>query len=144
MRVRVVPMGWSWSVYLISEAQKTMVEAAVPAPLLLDKIPLPQISHSGAPLADKGMGRHKDTIVAAAFLYIDNFGIISCSVQAARSHFSDIGSELDRRGVLHTSDPEGTNKLIGFELVRQGTRWRPSADKLRRCLLYTSPSPRDS
>ena len=121
-RVRVVPMGWNWSVFLITEAQLVMLRAAANSAFLFDKTPSLPLSTVAKEWA----------CTAIIFLFIDNYGVFSCSAELSESVVTLLTDELDRRKVAHTRDPVGHSSFIGFDLDPCGTIWRPSPAKLRK------------
>jgi len=121
-RSRVVPMGWAWGVHLIQHANLFLLDGVLPdCDWSVDKRPAAVIS-SGRP---------------AKVLYIDNFGLIGVDGDPTvpRGLDSMLGS-FARVGVGTTRDDttEG-GELLGFELRKDGGRWRPTRVKFWRVAL---------
>ena len=120
-RVRVVPMGWSWSVYLITLIQKGMLCQAVSDlkwPWLHDKAP--GVCPDSSPELAEG----------ANFLYIDNFGALAISADLATRAHGSMMAHSKALTVDATQDDDDLAVLLGFTLNSRGTTWRPSPAKL--------------
>ncbi|CAK0806514.1 unnamed protein product, partial [Prorocentrum cordatum] len=113
LRLRVVPMGWSWAVYFIQHAMMEILRPCAPADRWLAQyVPRePVCPGSGASL-----------------IYIDNFAALDTSPTEANARLEQMLGAVAAAGVDAAPEPAGA-PLLGFELDPTGTQWRPTARK---------------
>ncbi|CAK0855849.1 unnamed protein product, partial [Prorocentrum cordatum] len=113
LRLRVVPMGWSWAVYFIQHAMMEILRPCAPADRWLAQyVPRePVCPGSGASL-----------------IYIDNFAALGTSPTEANARLEQMLGAVAAAGVDAAPEPAGA-PLLGFELDPTGTQWRPTARK---------------
>ncbi|CAK0874888.1 unnamed protein product [Prorocentrum cordatum] len=113
LRLRVVPMGWSWAVYFIQHAMMEILRPCAPADRWLAQyVPRePVCPGSGTSL-----------------IYIDNFAALGTSPTEANARLEQMLGAVAAAGVDAAPEPAGA-PLLGFELDPTGTQWRPTARK---------------
>ncbi|CAK0899549.1 unnamed protein product, partial [Prorocentrum cordatum] len=113
LRLRVVPMGWSWAVYFIQHVMMEILRPCAPADRWLAQyVPRePVCPGSGASL-----------------IYIDNFAALGTSAAEANARLEHMLGAVAAAGVDASPEPAGA-PLLGFELDSTGTQWRPTARK---------------
>ena len=95
--MRVVPMGWTWSAFLITSIQEALISPIAPMPFLYDKRYLPAISVAD----DDG-----DCIPGVRALMIDNF-VALCPQQAEATRVvEESRAVLADKGIRSSLDPE--------------------------------------
>ena len=117
--VRVLPMDWSWSVFLMQTAHVHMVDHLSRLPWVVGKSPCaafgPNSPASGVRL-----------------LYIDNFAVLGSDRASAVSARDDMIRVLSEKGIASEADPDDHQEMIGFSLDRQHMRWRPTWNNISR------------
>ncbi|CAK0881998.1 unnamed protein product, partial [Prorocentrum cordatum] len=119
LRLRVVRMGWSWTVYFVQQAMQRILGDVVPADYLLAEC-MPR-----APV-QPGSG--------VSLIYVDNFAALATSQEEAGCLLEEMLAAVAAAGAEAGPGPQGS-PLLGFELDSEGTRWRPSARKFWRVAL---------
>ena len=115
-RVRVVPMGWSWSVFFVQTAHTFQMRSVRPEdPWLIDKRPCSCVE------------AHNTSKV----LYIDNFAALSGSRQMADDTVHHMKRQLEEKGVRSDIEDDPTD-LLGFSLDARRGWWRPTGKKFWR------------
>ena len=122
--VRVLPMGWSWSVYLMQMAHRRMLNPLADMPWVGDKRATPAFGVSDDLPLDAKRG--------VRMLYIDNFGVLSVDQKHTEGERDRMIERLGQHGVPSAPDAEDHNELIGFSLDGELARWRPTWKKLSR------------
>ena len=114
--MRVVPMGWSWTVWFIQKAVCRLLVGEDPSPpLLAQHRPCPPLDHNSV----------------ARMVYIDNFAAISLNADAAQEALDSMLRSLAEHSVAAaTENPD--SPLLGFSLEAAGTEWRPTDVKFWR------------
>ena len=124
-RMRAVPMGWNWAVFLVQQAHLHLLAEGARGPRrwLLDRRPAPEV----------GGGR------PAAILYIDNFAAVGTSAQQVNEDVFLMEKQLRSRGLAtHDVSPAATDhELLGFRLDGRLGRAAPTAARLWRLRLAT-------
>ena len=110
--VKVLPMGFSWSVAIVQNAHMELVKEVLPhSPWVVDKRPL-------------------HTIVGAQvvqLMYIDNFGVMGVDAETVEKSFARMSARFDEAGVVTHAEGEGdASALMDFELSGNGTVWVPA------------------
>lgn len=123
LQLRVVPMGWSWSVFLIQEALQEITRHTSTAPWLTDKQPLPPLDDA----ACESSGTK--AIQATRLLYVDNYAAFATEQELADSIVTSTHADLAAKGVVSHLDDD-REKMLGFQLSSDGVTWRPTAHKL--------------
>ena len=117
MRLRVVPMGWSWAVWFVHGYLTSVLERSLPgSPGLYHLLPCPPLS----------------TEVAHKVGYIDNFGGVSGSESLARQARDKVLATLTADGVVAVVEDDA-DPLLGCQLTKCGRGWMPVAKRFWKC-----------
>ena len=120
-RLRVPPMGWAWSVFLMQVGQHHVLRDKLgDAPWMVNHVPVPPLKAKD----DTGPA----SVVPA--LYIDNYAAFSIDKSAARQAAGGMKQSLLDYGILSSFDPEADQVYLGFKLNRN--EWRPTETKFWR------------
>lgn len=118
-QARVVPMGWNWAVHFIQAAHLNILGGVLTGqPWLTDKVPSERLSGQQV----------------AKVLYIDNVAAIGVDPLACEDTLEAMLHAFEKRGIVaHRDEMAGdTVELLGFELTKCRTRWRPTRKKFWR------------
>lgn len=109
----VVPMGWSWAVFLIHRVHEHVLRDVVP---------------SDAWVLDKCGAQHVRSGRDVYALYIDNYACLNVSRERAEGEATRMKEALAAVGIVSdTEDVQvASDTFLGFELNVQAASWRPA------------------
>lgn len=123
----VVPMGWSWAVFLVQTGQLNLLRGARPgADWLEDKRISRVLSSSGDSTPVKGIGSTRELDA----LYIDNYVSIASTAGAAHGAAKGMKQTFDAWHVDSALGPVDHDEFIGFNLHHGGRQLVPTKKKL--------------